>query len=110
MKTDDKNPQGPGGPGPVTNNGNIPAGPGGSGPMRNIPDGPGGSGSMTNIGRILDGPSEAKDELPGPPQPEMDFEAWLMETIPEHGNPHLIPARRLRELLRKYKKVVNELH
>jgi hypothetical protein len=39
----------------------------------------------------------------------MDFEAWLMENIPEHENPHLIPARRLRELLRKYKKVFNEL-
>ena len=68
---------------------------------------------MTKIGRIPDGPggpgpTETKDELPGPPKLEMDFEAWLMENIPEHENPHLIPARRLRELLRKYKKVFNE--
>ena len=98
----------------MTNNGNIPAGPGGSGPMRNIPDGPGGFGPMTNIGRIPDGPggpgpTETKDELPGPSKPELDFEAWLMENIPEHENPHLILARRLRELLRKYKKVFNKL-
>ena len=88
-------PAGSGGPGPTNNNGNKPAGPVGSGPGR-IPEG-------------SDGPlpTETRDELPGPPKKEPDFEAWLLENIPEHDNPNLIPASRLRELLLKYRKVFN---
>ena len=48
-------------------------------------------------------------DAPSPPKASIDFEAWLLENIAEHENPQLIPAPKLRDLLRKYKKVFEDL-
>eukprot|EP00798_Chlamydomonas_sp_ICE-L_P000443 gene443-biopygen178 len=47
--------------------------------------------------------------LPNPPEVEVDFETWVRENCPEHGDPALMPTHVVRHLLHKFKKVFNAL-
>eukprot|EP00798_Chlamydomonas_sp_ICE-L_P006677 gene6677-biopygen1870 len=47
--------------------------------------------------------------LPNPREVEVDFETWVRENCPEHGDPALMPTHVVRHLLHKFKKVFNAL-
>eukprot|EP00798_Chlamydomonas_sp_ICE-L_P018267 gene18267-biopygen27215 len=47
--------------------------------------------------------------LPNPPEVEVDFETWVRENCPHHGDPALMPTHVVRHLLHKFKKVFNAL-
>eukprot|EP00798_Chlamydomonas_sp_ICE-L_P030045 gene30045-biopygen15901 len=65
--------------------------------------------SATETADLLAKALPSSDHLPNPPEVEVDFESWVKENCPEHGDPALMPAHVVRDLLRKFKKVFNAL-
>eukprot|EP00798_Chlamydomonas_sp_ICE-L_P021405 gene21405-biopygen30117 len=65
--------------------------------------------SATETADLLAKAVPSSDHLPNPPEVEVDFETWVKENCPEHGDPALMPAHVVRYLLRKFKKVFNAL-
>eukprot|EP00798_Chlamydomonas_sp_ICE-L_P020581 gene20581-biopygen29338 len=65
--------------------------------------------SATETADLLTKAVPSSVHLPNPPEVEVDFETWVKENCPEHGDPALMPAHVVRYLLRKFKKVFNAL-
>eukprot|EP00798_Chlamydomonas_sp_ICE-L_P011161 gene11161-biopygen12616 len=65
--------------------------------------------SATETADLLAKAVPSSVHLPNPPEVEVDFETWVKENCPEHGDPALMPAHVVRYLLRKFKKVFNAL-
>eukprot|EP00798_Chlamydomonas_sp_ICE-L_P017219 gene17219-biopygen26116 len=63
--------------------------------------------SATETADLLAKAVPSSVHLPSPPEVEVDFETWVKENCPEHGDPALMPAHVVRYLLRKFKKVFN---
>jgi hypothetical protein len=104
VKTKDGIPDGHGVPGP-REHGNIPAGHGVPG-QANIPAGPCLPGPMNDIGQIPDAPRGRYRWRPTTTSRDLQTRNRVLKRgsgkdILEHENPHLIPARRRRELLRE---------
>eukprot|EP00798_Chlamydomonas_sp_ICE-L_P005513 gene5513-biopygen2579 len=65
--------------------------------------------SATETADLLTKAVPSSVHLPNPPEVEVDFETWVKENCPEHGDPALMPAHVVRYLLRKFRKVFNAL-